>query len=127
MHQVVTAYVAEEFKLSNRKAALVVSCTIAVLAVLCSLSLGVLNDIRVGGLCMFDLMDYVTAKIMMPLGSLLLCLFLGWKVEKSKILNEITNYGTLRWRLAKTFIVMLKYVVPILVALVFINELGLFE
>lgn len=127
LHQVVTAYVAEEFKLSNRKAALVVSCTIAVLAVLCSLSLGVLNDIRVGGLCMFDLMDYVTAKIMMPLGSLLLCLFLGWKVEKSKIINEITNYGTLRWRLAKTFVVMLKYVVPILVALVFINELGLFE
>jgi NSS family neurotransmitter:Na+ symporter len=127
LHQVVTAYVAEEFKLSNRKAALVVSCTIAVLAVVCSLSLGVLNDVRVGGMCLFDLMDYVTAKIMMPLGSLLLCLFLGWKVEQSKIINEVTSYGTLRWRLTKAFVVMLKYVVPILVALVFVNELGLFN
>lgn len=126
LHQVVTAYIEEEFRLSNRKAALVVSCLAAVLAVFASLSLGVMNDVQIAGMCLFDLLDYVTAKIMMPLGSLLLCVFMGWKLEKSEIINEVTNHGTLRWRLARAFVVVLKYVIPILVSLVFVNELGLF-
>ncbi len=126
LHQVVTAYVAEEFKLSNRKAALVVTCLVVVLSIICSLSLGVWNNVKIGGLCIFDLMDYVTAKIMMPLGSLLLCLFLGWKVKKETVIKEVTNYYTRPWRLANAFVVMLKYVIPILIMLIFANELQLF-
>ncbi|MBQ8863537.1 MAG: sodium-dependent transporter [Rikenellaceae bacterium] len=127
LHQVVTAYVEEEFRVSNRKAALIVTCAAGVLTVFASLSLGVLNDLRVGGMCLFDLLDFVTAKIMMPVGSLLLCVFMGWRLEKSALLNELTNYGTLRWRWAKVFVVVLKYVVPILVTLIFVNELGVFK
>lgn len=126
LHQVVTAYVAEEFKLSNRKAALVVTCLVVVLSIVCSLSLGVWNNVKIGGMCIFDLMDYVTAKIMMPLGSLLLCLFLGWKVKKDTVIKEVTNYHTRPWRLANAFVVMLKYVIPILIMLIFANELQLF-
>ncbi len=126
LHQNVTAYAAEEFRLSNRKAALVVTLAVTVLAILCSLSLGELNDIRIGGMCLFDFLDYLTAKYMMPIGSLLLCVFMGWKIESSKILSEITNRGTLRWSLANAFVVMLKYVIPFLVGMVFVNELGLF-
>ena len=127
LHQVVTAYVEEEFRLSNRKSALVVSCLAAVLAVFASLSLGVMNDVQIAGMCLFDLLDYVTAKIMMPLGSLLLCVFMGWRLDKSELINEVTNHGTLRWRLAKVWVVALKYVIPILITLVFVNELGLFK
>lgn len=127
LHQVVTAYVEEEFKMSNRKAALVVTCLAAVLAVFASLSLGVMNDVRIGGMCLFDLLDYVTAKIMMPLGSLLLCVFMGWRLEKATLISELTNRHTLRWNMIKAFVIILKYIVPILVTMVFVNELGLFN
>ena len=127
LHQVVTAYVEEEFKMSNRKAALVVTCLTAVLAVFASLSLGIMNDVRIFGMCLFDLLDYVTAKLMMPLGSLLLCVFMGWKLEKSVLISELTNRHTLRWSLTKAFVIVLKYIVPILVTMVFVNELGLFN
>ena len=127
LHQVVTAYIEEEFKMSNRKAALVVTCLAAVLAVFASLSLGVTNDFRIGGLCLFDLLDYVTAKIMMPLGSLLLCVFMGWRLEKATLISEVTNRHTLRWSMIKAFVIVLKYIVPILVTLIFVNELGLFN
>ena len=127
LHQVVTAYVEEEFKMSNRKAALVVTCLAAVLAVFASLSLGVMNDVRIGGMCLFDLLDYVTAKIMMPLGSLLLCVFMGWRLEKATLISELTNRHTLRWNMIKAFVIILKYIVPILVTMVFVNELGLFK
>ncbi len=127
LHQVVTAYVEEEFKMSNRKAALVVTLTTTVLTVFASLSLGVMNDVRIFGMCLFDLLDYVTAKIMMPLGSLLLCVFMGWRLEKATLISELTNRHTLRWSMIKAFVIVLKYIVPILVTMVFVNELGLFN
>ena len=127
LHQVVTAYVEEEFKMSNRKAALVVTLMTTVLTVFASLSLGVMNDVRIFGMCLFDLLDYVTAKIMMPLGSLLLCVFMGWRLEKATLISELTNRHTLRWSMIKAFVIVLKYIVPILVTMVFVNELGLFN
>ena len=126
MHEVVTAYLHEEFKLSRRRAAWMVTGGCIFFGVLCSLSLGVGKDFTIFGLCLFDLFDFVTAKIMLPLGGMLISIFVGWYLDRKLVWSEITNDGTLKVHVYKLIIFILKYVAPIAIGIVFINELRLF-
>lgn len=125
IHEVATAYLHEEFNFTRLRAARLVTAGSVVLGILCSLSLGVGRDFTIFGLTVFDLFDYVTAKIMLPLGGLLVSVFVGWYLDKKLVKAEITNEGTLKIPVYKGLIFVLKYVAPIAIMLIFVNELGL--
>lgn len=124
LHEVVTAYLAEEFGLSRHRAAVLVTAGCSLLGTLCALSMGLLKPYTVCGMTLFDLFDFVTAKLMLPIGAFFISLFVGWKLERNVIAEELTNYGTLRFRLLRPFTLLLRYVVPVLIVLIFLNELG---
>ena len=125
LHEVVTAYLHEEFNLSRGKAARMVTGGCIVLGTLCSLSLGLGRDYTLFGMTLFDLFDFVTAKLMLPLGGFFIALFTGWFLDKKIVREELTNQGTLRLRIYGLIIFLLKFVAPIGIAFVFINELHL--
>lgn len=127
LHEVVTAYLHEEFKFTRKRAASVVTGGCIFLGILCSLSLGVTKNITLFGMGMFDLFDYVTAKIMLPLGGLCISIFTGWYLDKKIVWSEITNNGTLKVPVYKLIIFILKFIAPIAIACIFINELGLLK
>ncbi|MCM0384673.1 sodium-dependent transporter [Bacteroides fragilis] len=127
LHEVVTAYLHEEFNFTRGKAARLVTASCILLGILCSLSLGVTKDFTIFGLGMFDLFDFVTAKLMLPLGGLLISIFTGWYLDKKLVWSEITNNGTLKVPIYKLIIFILKYVAPIAISVIFINELGLLK
>lgn len=124
LHEVVTAYLHEEFNFSRGKAARYVTAGCITLGIFCSLSLGVMKGFTIGGLGIFDLFDFVTAKIMLPLGGLLISIFTGWYLDKKLVWAEITNEGTLKVPVCKLIIFILKYIAPVAISVIFINELG---
>ena len=125
LHEVVTAYLHEEFNLSRPKAARLVTTGCIVLGTFCSLSLGVGREYTLFGMTLFDLFDFVTAKLMLPLGGLFIALFTGWYLDKKIVWEELTNRGTLKVRIYRLIVFLLKFVAPIGIAFVFINELKL--
>lgn len=125
LHEVVTAYLHEEFNFTRGKAARLVTAGCILLGILCSLSLGVTKDFTIFGLGMFDLFDFVTAKLMLPLGGLFISIFIGWYLDKRLVWSEITNNGTLKVHTYKLIVFILKYIAPIAISIIFINELGL--
>lgn len=127
LHEVVTAYLHEEFNFTRGKAARLVTTGCILLGILCSLSLGVTKEFTIFGLGMFDLFDFVTAKLMLPLGGLLISIFTGWYLDKKLVWSEITNNGTLKVPTYKLIIFILKYVAPIAISVIFMNELGLLK
>lgn len=127
LHEVVTAYLHEEFKITRSNAARWVTGGCIFFGILCSLSLGVTKEVTLFGLNTFDLFDYVTAKIMLPLGGLCISLFVGWQLDKRIVWAEITNDGTLKVPIYKLIIFILKYIAPIGIACIFVNELGLLK
>ena len=127
LHEVVTAYLHDEFNFTRGKAARLVTTGCILLGILCSLSLGVTKEFTIFGLGMFDLFDFVTAKLMLPLGGLLISIFTGWYLDKKLVWSEITNNGTLKVPTYKLIIFILKYVAPIAISVIFINELGLLK
>ena len=124
LHEVVTAYLHEEFNLTRGRAAKLVTAGCTVLGVLCSLSLGVGKELTIFGLTLFDLFDFVTAKIMLPLGGFFIAIFTGWYLDKRIVWEEVSNNGTLPKAVYRIWLFLLKYIAPIGIGFIFINELG---
>ncbi len=127
LHEVATAYVLEEHKMSRRKAALLVSGGILVLGIISSLSLGIWKQYTIFGLTFFDFLDYVTAKIMLPFGGMLICFFVGRRVDKKILKAELTNEGSITFHFFNTYAFFMRYVAPIAIGLIFLNELGIIK
>ena len=123
LHEVVTAYLHEEFKFTRKKAARLVTAGCIILGVLCSLSLGVGKNYTIFGLNLFDLFDFLTAKIMLPLGGLFISIFTGWYLDRRIVREEVTDWGKLRFPFFGFYIFLLKFVAPVAIASIFVNEL----
>ncbi len=127
LHEAVTAYLHEAFGLTRRRAATIVSLSAIGIGSLCALSLGPLKTYTVAGLPLFDLFDYVTAKWLLPIGGLLSSVFAGWYLSRHVVKSQMTNGGTMRFRLFGIFLFFLRFLCPIGIVLVFLNELGVFK
>ena len=125
LHEVSTAYVHEEYHVSRKKAAVIVSIGVTILGILSSLSMGLLKSYTLFGLNFFNLLDFVTAKIMLPLGGMMICIFTAKRVDKLLLKEEVTNHGTIRFYFFNTYAFFVKYIAPIAIGLIFLNELGL--
>ena len=123
LHEVVTAYLNEQFGMSRGRAAVWVTGFCVVTGVLSSLSLGAWDD-KFFGLSFFDLLDFVTAKLMLPLSGLLVSLFVGWYLKRSLSYEELTNYGLQKAPYFPIYMFILRYLAPIAIVLIFVNELG---
>ena len=123
LHEVVTAYLNEQFGMSRGRAAVWVTGFCVVTGVLSSLSLGVWND-KFFGLGFFDLLDFVTAKLMLPLSGLLVSLFVGWYLKRSLSYEELTNYGLQKAPYFPIYMFILRYLAPVAIVFIFVNELG---
>ena len=123
-----TAYFAEEFKFSRRKAT---NHTSFLSVAFCLVALWWTFDIdfagiKVENISLFDIFDYTTANVLMPLGGLLTCIFVAWCMKPDFLRGEITNYGALRGRAYPLLQFTLRYFTPLLIAYIFIKNLGLF-
>lgn len=123
MHEVVTAYLNERFGWSRSRAAVCVTSFCVVTGTLSSLSLGIWKA-TFFGLSFFDLLDFVTAKLMLPLGGILVSLFVGWYLKRSVSYDELTNYGLQKAPYYPVYLFVLRYVAPVAISLIFIRELG---
>ena len=125
LHEVSTAFLQEEMKVSRAKAALIVTCACAFMGTFCSLSLGAWDGLSLFGKSLFDIFDYVTGQIFLPIGGLLTCVFLGWVAPKQIVRDEFTNWGTLRGTFFGLFLFCVRFVCPVSILLIFLHQLGL--
>ncbi len=123
LHEVATSFLHERFGWNRRNSATVVTLLCSFLGVFCAMSFGLLNGIRLFDMTIFDLFDYVTAKLLMPLGGMLISVFIGWYLDHRIVREEMTNQGSLKLPFFKFYIFLLKYVAPISIGIIFINEL----
>lgn len=123
LHEVATAYISETYRLSRHAGACWVTGGCIVLGALCSLSFGVLSDVRLLGMTFFDLFDFLSAKFLMPIGGMLIALFTGWYLNRRLVWEEVTNGGKLRVPLFGFYLFLLRYVAPLAIGAIFINEL----
>ncbi len=125
LHEVSTAFAQEEFHLSRKKAAFVVTLLCIILGSMCSLSLGRWDFISIAGKPLFDFFDFFTGQILLPIGGFLTCLMVGWYLPKRIVHREFTNRGSLSRKFLRVYIISIKYICPIFILLIFLDQLGI--
>ena len=126
--EVLVSFVNEHLKI-NRKAATVYSMLgLAVFGSLAALSSSLLSNVKLFGLTFFDLFDFTSSNIFLPVGGLFICIFVGWVWGKEKFFAALTNNGSLNNQGFVSFLFFLiRFVSPVLVLLVLLNGLGVFS
>ncbi|MEE1236309.1 MAG: sodium-dependent transporter, partial [Bacteroidaceae bacterium] len=124
MHEIATAFFRENYKLSRRVSATVVTLICLLLGTACCLSFGPWSEVKIWGMGFFDLFDFLTAKFMMPLGGILITMFVEWYLDRKLVVDELTNGGTLKVRGLGFLLFLVRWVAPIGVGIVFLNELA---
>ena len=127
MHEVVTAYVSEEFNMNRRKAATIVTIACSTVGIFCALAFGPFAGVKLFGMNIFDLFDYVSSNIFLPVGGMFISIFAGWYLDKKLFRDGITNYDTLRAPYLRFVIFILRYFAPVAIAIILLNQLGLFR
>jgi NSS family neurotransmitter:Na+ symporter len=112
---------------SRAKATVWSLLALAVVGALAALSNSTIADFKLFGMTPFDLFDALTSKILMPLGGIMTCLFIGWVWKQPRFSEALSNGGTLanRQGLAALFLVT-RWVSPLLILVVMLKGLGVF-
>ncbi|MBV6325694.1 sodium-dependent transporter [Duganella violaceipulchra] len=116
----------ERFGLSRAKATLLTISGLMLLGSSCALTNNVLADFKLFGMNMFDLFDFVSSNVLLPLGGILLAVFVGWVWGADKFGQALSNQGTLGNRTTiRIVFFLLRYISPVLILLVMLKGLNL--
>ena len=113
-HEVLTAYTAEEFKLSRKSGALLTTGV--------SIALSAVTFFGLFGVDFFTIFDNITANILMPLGAMFTCIFVMWFMKKGFMRKEITNGGQCNRKVVGMLLFMLRFITPLLIFYIFIKN-----
>ena len=122
LHEVGTAFFCEELHISRRKGAAIVTASTMVVGIFCSLSLSGYRGLQIAGKPLFDIFDFVTGQIFLPVGGFLTCLFIGWFVPKKMVQDEFTNWVTVCNRLFPVFLFLVRFVCPLAILCIFMHQ-----
>lgn len=121
--EVVVAHLVEDFKVSRKTAAIATAMVITLFGIPCSLSFGVLSDFNILGATIFDNADRIASNFLLPLGGLCVSLFVGWKLAKKDIAEELSNNGIVKINYLPVFLFLVRIVAPVGIAAVFLHGL----
>ncbi len=125
MMEVGVAYLVEEKKQPRHKATVLLFVVTLVIGVLCALSFGTLSGVKLFGNTIFNFCDKLASNFLMTVGALLFSVFVGWKMDKAAVRDELTNGGTLSGvkKLFPFVYFLIKYVTPVTIAAIFLISL----
>jgi NSS family neurotransmitter:Na+ symporter len=117
----------ERLGLSRPKATLLTIFLLVVLGATCALSNSTLADFKLFGLTPFDLFDFVSSNIILPVGGIFIALFVGWVWGLDKFSGSLSNHGQLQnQKLTQVVFLLLRYVSPALILIVMLKGLKVF-
>ena len=110
-------FVVEKFYVSRLYATNILGVVTWFLGIFTVLSFNILSEFTFFGMTIFDNLDYLTSKIMLPLGGLLMALFVGYVVKKSIVERELNA----NQKLVEFWFIIIKVLSPLLLILIFIQ------
>ncbi len=121
------AYLIEEKNIPRKKATIYMALACFIIGIPCSLSMGSMSDVHfLPGKTFFDTLDYISANWLLPLGGMFISYFVGWKMDKKKLADELSSDGKYSISYLPTFVFICKYIAPVIIFIVFLHGLGVF-
>ena len=116
------AYLSENRRMSRQKASLYCGLACWLIGLGTALSFNVWSEVKWFDKTIFELIDFLTANLMLPIGGVLVAIFAGWIIRRDISQSELEmGEGpgfNLWWNLV-------RYVAPLGVAIIFLDAFGL--
>jgi neurotransmitter:Na+ symporter, NSS family len=126
--EVPVAFFVEKGRIKRTTAAYLTGGAMFALGCLATLSQGpVLGSVKVFGKNFFDLFDYLSSNVLLPVGGLAIAIVAGWLLAKGDFHAELGKGCASAPRYAIVFRGVLKFVAPVLIAVILLNGFGLFK
>jgi NSS family neurotransmitter:Na+ symporter len=118
------AWLVETGKFARISATIVIGIATWLLGFVTIFSFNEWSEFKLFSMTMFELIDYVTSNIMLPLGGIFMAIFVAWLMKSADVTSELKvsaqNCGYQIWNF------LLRYIIPLAVTLVFLNAIGIF-
>lgn len=125
LSEIPITFMIEEHKMSRPRAIAWTALFTFALAVIAALSFNVLDDIKLWGKNIFDMMDYAASNIFMLIGGVFTAVYVGWIMDRKVIHEQLTNGGRLKGRMEPYLLFCLRYVAPVVILFIFLYLTGI--
>ncbi|MFI3249022.1 MAG: sodium-dependent transporter [Rikenellaceae bacterium] len=120
--ETVIAFISDELKVKRIYATAISLVLISVASIFCALSQMPDSQITVLGMSLFDFNDTITSIFIMPICAILIVVFVGWFLSRKIVFDELSSEGHYtNNKLINLSFFMIRYVVPVVVTLLFIS------
>ncbi len=129
--EVITAYFVDERKWRRHRAVIIFGTIVFLIGIPSALSFNLMSDFHLFNLNFFDFMDFIASNILLPLGGLLMSIFIGYIWGMDKVLKEL-KFGAEKLfnkypMLVKFWQVFIKYFAPVFIFLVLLHSTGILD
>lgn len=119
LFEVLVSFLIERLKLKRLIASLLCSIAVILVSIPVALSFGRLNKIRLLGMDLFEFMNFLSDKLLMPLGALGICILCGYLWGTDKVSDEA---GLKKLKDKKTYHFIIRYAAPVMITVIFITS-----
>lgn len=118
-------FLMEKYNMSRTKGTILFGITFYLLGIVALLSMSKTYgaDLTFFGKNAFDWMDFVTTSVLMPLAGIIIAIFVGFFANKQMLQDVFIKHANLK--LFNIWFFLIRYVVPIAISIVFLNQLGI--
>ena len=112
----------DKFPTKRTLIAILVTVYTLLMAVPSSLGFGIWDHIGFNGYSILDLFDFVSNNLLMPVVAILTCVFVGYILKPKAVIDEVELSGQ-KFRSRKLYVVIIKFVAPIILAMIFVSSI----
>ncbi|WP_347549711.1 sodium-dependent transporter [Pseudalkalibacillus hwajinpoensis] len=125
MLEIIVSVISKGERNKRKKWAWIIGLLIFIVGIPSALSYGLLSDVTLFNKTIFDLADYAVSNILLPIGALLIAIFVPLKMKKTALFEELKRGSGLKRGLFETWYFLIRYVAPLLILLVMLDVLGI--
>lgn len=118
--EVCVSFAMDKWHWHRRKATLLVAGAAFVLGIPSALSFGLLSDVQILNYSIYKFVEMITDNLLLPVGGILMCWFVGWKWKPELLAEEMEENGV-RFKLKKFWLFCIRFITPVLVVIVTIT------
>lgn len=128
LFEVPLAFLSERLGWKRPAVAALVAVSLLVPGFTATWSFSLLKEVSLFGKSFFDFYDFASSSVLLPVGGILIAVFVGWRWSFAQVKAEAANRGTLRNAgTVRLLYFFTKYVAPVAIALVLLEGLGVFR
>lgn len=118
LYEIVVAAMVEKFSGSRAKLTIAIGVLVFIMAIPSTLTYSTLGDVTIFGRTIFDATDFLVSNVMLPLGNLLIAIFVGYVLNKNIVKQELLQGSKMGDGYFNVFYSLIRYVVPVVIVIV---------